>query len=187
MTKKSTVEKNNTLDFLVEIGTEELPPKMLPVLAQSFCEGIKNGLKEADLLHETITWYATPRRLAVIVSALTTEQPTRNIVRFGPNKQAAVNAQGEPTPAALGFARSCGVELSEIGYKETEQGERLYFEQQQPGAPTRTLLAPIVNEALRKLPIPKPMRWGSNETQFVRPVHWIVMLLGTEVITDTIL
>lgn len=181
------MSKNNQSDFLVEIGTEELPPKMLPILARAFCEGVKNGLKEAELNYDTINWYATPRRLALIVRALITQQPTRNIVRWGPARKAALNSEGQPTPAALGFARSCGVELSAISYKESEQGERLYFEQEQSGAETRVLLAPIINEALRKLPIPKPMRWGTHETQFVRPVHWVVALLGKEVITDPIL
>jgi glycyl-tRNA synthetase beta chain len=175
------------LDFLVEIGTEELPAKTLSVLAQSFCDGIKNGLIQAELTYQAISWYATPRRLCVIVTALTTVQPTRHILRLGPNKQAAFNQQGEPSHAALGFARSCGIELTEIAFKATEQGERLYFEQDQPGAPTSTLLAPIVNEALKKLPIPKPMRWGNSDTQFIRPVQWVVMLLGSEVIADSIM
>lgn len=176
-----------TLDFLVEIGTEELPAKTLPTLANSFCEGIRKGLSEAELGHSAITCYATPRRLAVIVTALITQQPTRHVERLGPARKAAVNEHGEPTPAALGFARSCGVELSSMAFKMTEQGERLYFEQDQPGAPTRTLLAPIVNEALRKLPIPKPMRWGAKDTQFIRPIHWVVMLFGTEVIQEPIM
>lgn len=186
MGNKST-EKNNALDFLVEIGTEELPGKNLSTLAQCFCDGIKSGLTQAELSHGSVSWYATPRRLAVIVNALTTQQPTRNIVRLGPNKQAAYNQNGEATPAAIGFARSCGVELAEIAIKETDQGERLYFEQQQPGAATQQLLAGIVNEALKKLPIPRPMRWGSNDTEFARPVHWIVMLFGQDVIKDKIL
>jgi glycyl-tRNA synthetase beta chain len=187
MSNKANAEKNNALDFLVEIGTEELPGKILSTLAQSFSEGIKNGLTQADLNHDAVSWYATPRRLAVIVTALTTEQPTRHVVRLGPNKQAAFNEKGEPTPAALGFARSCGVELSAIPFTETEQGERLHFEQHQPGAATRTLLTGIVNEALKKLPIPKPMRWGAKDTEFVRPAHWVVMLFGSEVIKDPIL
>lgn len=175
------------LDFLVEIGTEELPAKMLPILANSFCEGIKNGLIQAELQHESVEWFATPRRMAVIVTALITQQPTRHIVRFGPAKQAAFNQEGEPTPAALGFARSCGVDLKDISFKETDQGERLYFEQQQPGAATDTLLASIVNEALKKLPIPKPMRWGANDTQFIRPIQWVVMLFGQKVIEDAVM
>lgn len=174
-------------DFLVEIGTEESPAKMLPNLASIFCEGIKNGLAQAELKHESLVWYATPRRLAVIVTGLTTQQPDRHIVRMGPAKQAAFNQQGEPTQAALGFARSCGAELKDIAFKATDQGERLYFEQQQAGAATRTLLAGIVNEALKKLPIPKPMRWGSGDTQFIRPVQWVVMLFGQDVIQDFVM
>lgn len=187
MSKKANTDVNATLNFLVEIGTEELPAKMLPTLANSFCDGIKNGLIQGELKHESVTWFATPRRLAVLVSSLITQQPTRHVVRLGPAKQAAFNPQGEATPAALGFARSCGVDLKDIAFKETDQGERLYFEQHQPGAATRTLLASIVNEALKKLPIPKPMRWGANDTQFIRPIQWVVMLFGQEVIQDAVM
>lgn len=186
MSKKINAGES-ALDFLVEIGTEEAPAKMLPNLASSFCEGIKNGLMQAELAHDSVIWYATPRRLVVIVRALITQQPARHIVRLGPSKQAAYNQQGEPTPAALGFARSCAVDFKDLGFKETEQGERLYFEQDQPGAATHTLLASIVNEALKKLPIPKPMRWGATDTQFIRPVQWVVMLFGQNVVQDPVM
>lgn len=178
---------NQQNDFLVEIGCEELPPKALKLLASSFCELVSASLNSAELRFADIKWYASPRRLALIVTKLDSQQPTRNIVRMGPNKQAAFDQQGQPSSAALGFARSCGVDLSQIPFKNTDQGERLVFEQQQAGENTTQLLPQIVNFALSKLPIPKPMRWGSHHFQFARPVHWVIMLFGQTVISEPIL
>ncbi|MDQ2993614.1 MAG: glycine--tRNA ligase subunit beta [Pseudomonadota bacterium] len=174
---------NNQNDFLVEIGCEELPPKALKTLAMSFSSQVQASLTAAELQFKTIKWYASPRRLALLITALDCQQAERLVVRTGPTKQAAFNTEGQPSQAALGFARSCGVELDTIPFKE----DRLYFEQQQPGDTTVKLLPQFVNQALSKLPIPKPMRWGNHEVSFVRPVHWVVMLYGQHVIADPIL
>lgn len=177
---------NKQNDFLVEIGCEELPPKALKLLATSFHDQMRENLKNAELNFTEIKWYASPRRLALLVTALDSQQPNRFVARTGPTKQAAFDETGKPTQAAMGFARSCGVELDTIPFKTTDQGERLYFEQEQVGESTTKLLPQLINQALGKLPIPKPMRWGSHNFQFARPVHWIVMLYGQTLITDPI-
>src|SRR5690606_24133439 len=141
-------------DFLVELGTEELPPKALRQLAEAFLAGVEKGLKEAGLGYRAARHYAAPRRLAVRVEQLATQQLD------GPPLQAAFGADGQPTPAALGFARKCGVELSELD----QSGPRLRFVQTIPGQPANALLPGIVDQALADLPIPKRMRWGAGKT-----------------------
>ncbi|SFQ85300.1 glycyl-tRNA synthetase beta chain [Halopseudomonas formosensis] len=170
-------------DFLVELGTEELPPKALRQLAEAFLAGVEKGLKEAGLGYRAARHYAAPRRLAVRVEQLATQQPDRTQQMDGPPLQAAFGADGQPTPAALGFARKCGVELSELD----QSGPRLRFVQTIPGQPANALLPGIVDQALADLPIPKRMRWGAGKTEFVRPTQWLVMLLGEDVIPCRIL
>lgn len=170
-------------DFLVELGTEELPPKALRQLAEAFLAGVEKGLKEAGLGYQAARHYAAPRRLAVRVEQLATQQPDRTQQMDGPPLQAAFGADGQPTPAALGFARKCGVELSELD----QSGPRLRFVQTIPGQPANALLPGIVDQALADLPIPKRMRWGAGKTEFVRPTQWLVMLLGEDVIPCRIL
>ena len=174
-------------DFLVEIGTEELPPKALGILSKAFEDNMKAGLEQACLSFTTIHSYATPRRLAVMVSELLGEQPEKKLQRLGPALNAAVDADGNPTPAALGFARSCGVEVSELARAHKRGVEKLSFSTSQAGASAQHLLPGIVSAALDKLPIPKPMRWGSSRQEFVRPVHWVLMLYGDECIDTRIL
>ncbi|MGY2164404.1 glycine--tRNA ligase subunit beta [Pseudomonas tolaasii] len=170
-------------DFLVELGTEELPPKALNTLADAFLAGIEKGLQSAGLKFAAKKVYAAPRRLAVLLTALETQQPDRSINLDGPPRQAAFDAEGNPTQAALGFAKKCGVELSEID----QSGPRLRFSQVITGKPTASLLPTIVEDSLNDLPIPKRMRWGARKEEFVRPTQWLVMLLGDQVIDCTIL
>ncbi len=170
-------------DFLVELGTEELPPKALNTLADAFLDGIEKGLQTAGLKFEAKKVYAAPRRLAVLLTALETQQPDRSINLDGPPRQAAFDAEGNPTQAALGFAKKCGVELSEID----QSGPKLRFSQVITGKPTASLLPTIVEDSLNDLPIPKRMRWGARKEEFVRPTQWLVMLLGDQVIDCTLL
>jgi glycyl-tRNA synthetase beta chain len=169
-------------DFLVEIGTEELPPKSLLALAAAFAEGIQKGLADAGLKHGAVERFATPRRLAVRVRRLAERQPDRAIERRGPPVKAAFDTQGKPTQAASAFAKSCGVEVASLERLETPKGAWLVHRGTEAGAATSTLLPGIVQAALDALPIARRMRWGGGEAQFVRPVHWVVMLLGREVV-----
>jgi len=170
-------------DFLVELGTEELPPKALASLGDAFLAGIEKGLQAAGLNYTGKQVYAAPRRLAVLIRDLDTQQPDRSINVDGPPRQAAFDAEGNPTQAALGFAKKCGVELSEID----QSGAKLRFSQHIPGKATVSLLPTIVEDSLNDLPIPKRMRWGARKEEFVRPTQWLVMLLGDEVVDCTLL
>jgi glycyl-tRNA synthetase beta chain len=174
-------------DFLVEIGTEELPPKALKRLMIAFGEGVKEGLAKADLVRGEVDFYATPRRLAVLVKDLAVAQPDKDVERRGPALTAAFDGAGNPTQAAKGFAASCGVEVDQLDHLKTDKGAWLVHRSQQQGRPTAELLPEIVQASLDRLPIPKRMRWGSLDAEFVRPVHWVVMLFGTDVIDCEIL
>lgn len=169
-------------DFLVELGTEELPPKALASLGDAFLAGIEKGLQAAGLNYTGKQVYAAPRRLAVLIRQLDVQQPDRSINIDGPPMQAAFK-DGEPTQAALGFAKKCGVELSEID----QSGAKLRFSQHIPGKATASLLPTIVEDSLNDLPIPKRMRWAASREEFVRPTQWLVMLLGDQVVDCTIL
>jgi len=174
-------------DFLVEIGTEELPPKSLLALAAAFADGITRGLNEAGLEHRAVERFATPRRLAVCVRRLAERQPDRAIERRGPPLKAAFDAQGAPTQAALAFAKSCGVEVGALEHLETPKGVWLVHRGTEAGAHTASLLPGIVQAALDALPIARRMRWGAGEVQFVRPVHWVLMLFGRDVVPCEVL
>jgi glycyl-tRNA synthetase beta chain len=169
-------------DFLVELGTEELPPKALASLGDAFLAGIEKGLQAAGLNYTGKQVYAAPRRLAVLIRQLDVQQPDRSINIDGPPMQAAFK-DGEPTQAALGFAKKCGVELAEID----QSGAKLRFSQHIPGKATVSLLPTIVEDSLNDLPIPKRMRWAASREEFVRPTQWLVMLLGDQVVDCTIL
>ncbi|MDH0731249.1 glycine--tRNA ligase subunit beta [Pseudomonas sichuanensis] len=169
-------------DFLVELGTEELPPKALASLGDAFLAGIEKGLQAAGLNYTAKQVYAAPRRLAVLIRQLDVQQPDRSINIDGPPMQAAFK-DGEPTQAALGFAKKCGVELSDID----QSGPKLRFSQHIPGKATASLLPTIIEDSLNDLPIPKRMRWGASREEFVRPTQWLVMLLGDQVVDCTIL
>ena len=170
-------------DFLVELGTEELPPKALKTLGQAFLAGVEKGLKAAGLNYTASRYYAAPRRLAVLVSQLDTHQPDRVMNLDGPPMQAAFDADGNPTAAALGFAKKCCVDLSEID----TSGPKLRYSQSIAGKTAASLLPEIVETSLNELPIPKRMRWGARRTEFVRPTQWLVMLFGDDVLDCEIL
>ena len=174
-------------DLLVEIGTEELPPKALRRLSDAFAEGIRSRLEAAELAHGEVRPYATPRRLAVWVREVAAGQADKEVERRGPALTAAFDDDGNPTKAAQGFARSCGVEVDALETLETDKGAWLAYRTTEAGRPTPALLPQMVQEALEALPIPKRMRWGDRQVQFVRPVHWAVLLFGEEVVESEIL
>ncbi len=177
----------STQDLLVEIGTEELPPKSLQVLSAAFSDGIVAGLAAAGLKHGKVEPFATPRRLAVRIRRLAARQKDQPIARRGPPVSAAFGADGQPTRAATAFAESCGTTVAALSRVQEPKGEFLHYAGVKPGAATETLLVGIVNESLAKLPIAKRMRWGSGATEFVRPVHWVVLLFGREVVPGEVL
>ncbi len=170
-------------DFLVELGTEELPPKALKSLGEAFLAGIEKGLKAAGLTYSAARYYAAPRRLAVQIDQLAVQQPDRTVNLDGPPQQAAFDASGNPTQAALGFAKKCGVDLAQID----QSGPKLKFSQTIAGQPAVGLLPGIVETSLNDLPIPKRMRWAARREEFVRPTQWLVMLFGDEVVECEIL
>ena len=176
-----------TQNFLVEIGTEELPPKALKTLATSFADNVEAELNQAGLTFDKIEWFAAPRRLAVKVLNLATQQPSKEIEKRGPAVSAAFDAEGKPTKAAEGWARGCGITVDQAERIATDKGEWLVHRAKIEGQPTKNLLNDIVANALAKLPIPKPMRWADKTVQFIRPVHTVTMLLGDELIEGEIL
>ena len=176
-----------TQNFLVEIGTEELPPKALKTLATSFADNVEAELNQAGLTFDNIEWFAAPRRLAVKVLNLATQQPSKEIEKRGPAVSAAFDAEGNPTKAAEGWARGCGITVEQAERIATDKGEWLVHRAKIKGKPTKNLLNDIVANALAKLPIPKPMRWADKTVQFIRPVHTVTMLLGDELIEGEIL
>ena len=176
-----------TQNFLVEIGTEELPPKALKTLATSFADNVEAELNQAGLTFDKIEWFAAPRRLAVKVLNLATQQPRKEIEKRGPAVSAAFDAEGKPTKAAEGWARGCGITVEQAERIATDKGEWLVHRAKIEGQPTKNLLNDIVANALAKLPIPKPMRWADKTVQFIRPVHTVTMLLGDELIEGEIL
>ena len=176
-----------TQNFLVEIGTEELPPKALKTLATSFADNVEAELIQAGLSFDKIEWFAAPRRLAVKVLNSATQQPSKEIEKRGPAVSAAFDAEGKPTKAAEGWARGCGITVEQAERIATDKGEWLIHRAKIEGQPTKNLLNDIVANALAKLPIPKPMRWADKTVQFIRPVHTVTMLLGDELIEGEIL
>jgi glycyl-tRNA synthetase beta chain len=175
-------------DFLVELGTEELPPKALRSLEEAFRDGLLARIDAAGLVHGTASSFSTPRRLAVRIRRLSRMAPDQQLQRRGPPVSAAFDAAGQPTRAAQAFAQSCGIAIGELGRERDPKGnECLSFTGVKPGAAARDLLPQMVGEALDALPIPKRMRWGAGDAQFVRPVHWLVLLHGADVIPATLL
>ncbi|HET7587393.1 MAG TPA: glycine--tRNA ligase subunit beta [Gammaproteobacteria bacterium] len=171
-------------DFLVEIGTEELPPKRLRVFARDFHDRIVKAVAGAGLIDAGAAseWYCSPRRLAVVLPAVRAGEPDRVEERLGPAVAAAFDADGTPTRAADGFARSCGVMVGELERRQTDKGERLAYRQSIAGRPAATVLAKAVATAVAGMSIPRRMRWGSGDAGFIRPVHWLVMLHGEQVV-----
>jgi glycyl-tRNA synthetase beta chain len=175
-------------DFLVELGTEELPPKALRTLELAFADGLVARLRELGLKHGAVESFATPRRLAVLVQRLNLHQPDQQITRRGPPRSVSFDAAGAPTRAALAFASSCGVSWESLGSERDANGnEYLHYSGRKSGAAAIDLLPGAVQSALEALPIPRRMRWGALEVQFVRPVHWLLMLLGGDSVPASML
>lgn len=174
-------------DFLFELGTEELPPKSLFTLARALADGIVKGLDDASVKHGAAEWFATPRRLAVRIVQVADQQPDQQIKRQGPAIAQAFDASGQPTRAAQGFAASCGVSVEQLEHVDGPKGKVLQFVGTRKGEQAAALLPGIVMAALEALPIAKRMRWGAGDQEFVRPVHWAVMLFGGAVIDTQIL
>jgi len=173
---------NAVKDLLFEIGTEELPSKSLYFLSESFGQLFTQALGEKNLTFSAFKCYATPRRITVHIQNLDEQQPTQDIERKGPSVKAARDAEGNPTKAALGFAKSCGVEFSELELLETPKGSWLVFRKQQPGQKTLSLLADIAKQVINQLPIAKRMTWGNGKEGFARPVHWVLFLFGNDIV-----
>lgn len=173
--------------FLVEIGTEELPPKSLRIFAESFAANFIEQLNNANIQHGEVLWYASPRRLALKALNVNDTQPDTQIIKRGPAVAQAFDANGNPTPAAQGWARGCGITIDQAERVVTDKGEWLSYTLNQKGQPVTELLADMVKAALAKLPIPKPMRWAAKQTQFIRPVHTVTMLYGADLVPGSIL
>jgi len=174
-------------DLLFELGCEELPPKTLLTLSHALSDGIINGLKEADLSYGEVKSYATPRRLAVLILDLNATQPDKVVEKRGPALKAAYDNEGNPSKAAVGFAQSCGTSFDQLEQLKTDKGEWLIFKQAVQGQTTVELMPEIIRKSIAALPIAKRMRWGNNSAEFVRPVHWAVLLYGDSVIEAEIL
>lgn len=177
------------LPLVIELGTEELPPKALDDLAGAFARGIVEGLEKRGVAgdYAAAKTYASPRRLAVHIPGVAVAQPEQNVERRGPAVAASLGADGEPSKALVGFAQSCGVEVSALEKLETDKGAWFVFRAVKPGQPTASLLAEIVGESLKALPIPKAMRWGDRDDTFVRPVHTLLMLHGADIVDGEVL
>jgi glycyl-tRNA synthetase beta chain len=175
--------------LLIELGTEELPPKALDELSAAFLRGISDGLAKrgvaGDLDHAVA--YASPRRLAVHISHVAAAQAEQSVERRGPALAAALDKDGQPSKALLGFAQSCGVDVTQLEKLETDKGGWYVWRTVKPAQPLAALLPEIVEEAMKGLPIPRPMRWASHDYTFVRPAHWLVMLHGAEIVEGNIL
>jgi glycyl-tRNA synthetase beta chain len=174
-------------DLLVEIGTEELPPKALRGLMDAFAANLAGALDEARLEHGDVHAYASPRRLAVIVDELTAGQEERRLSQKGPPVSVAYDDDGKPLPPATAFAKKCGVAVADLGRVKTDKGEWLAAETVEEGKTAAELLPGLVEKALAELPIPRRMRWGDGDAEFVRPVHWVVLLHGTDIVAGTVM
>ncbi len=174
-------------DFLVEVGTEELPPKALRLLMDAFASNLGADLDKNRLNHGEIKAFASPRRLAVLVCDLVVKQEDREVTQKGPPIAIAFDDKGEATPAGLAFAKKCGVDVNELGREKTDRGEWLSHTALEGGQATNDLMADIVERALAALPIPRRMRWGDSAAEFVRPVHWLILLHGKDIISGSVL
>jgi len=174
-------------DLLIELGTEELPPKALKKLSAVFTQEIVDGLKNAGFEINEVESFATPRRLAVLIKNIASSQPDRDVERKGPSLQAAYDTEGKPTKAVLGFARSCGVEVDALQQQETDKGIWLVFKATEKGQQLADLIEDIIIQSLSRLPVPKRMRWGSSDAEFVRPAHWLVLMHGDKLIDASVL
>ena len=169
-------------DFLLELGLEELPPKAMPVLMQSLKRIIENALQAAELSFSTVETSGAPRRLMLLIRGLATQQNNRKVERRGPAKQAAYDAEGQPTRALIGFAKSCNAQVEDLELLETDKGAWMMFRADEPGRAVETILPELIQQALQQLPIGKRMRWGTSRNEFIRPLHWVVALYGDNIL-----
>lgn len=169
-------------DLLIELGTEELPPKALHSLSASFTASIEQQLKDSELAFTSIKGLNSPRRLAVLVEGLQSEQADKIVEKRGPAVSVAFGADGQPTKAALGWARGNGIEIEQAERLSTDKGEWLLHKATEKGQSVTTLLQGFIDKALKQLPIPRPMRWGNSSHSFIRPVHQVTVLFGTDVV-----
>lgn len=174
-------------NFLIELGTEELPPKALRSLAEAFAANFEAGLKAADLAHQGIKWYATPRRLALKIAELDEGQADKIVEKRGPAIASAFDVDGNPTKAAQGWARGNGITVEQAERLKTDKGEWLLHKEAVKGQPVQEIVVELAAKALAGLPIPKAMRWGNSDIQFIRPVKTLTILLGDELVEGTIL
>jgi glycyl-tRNA synthetase beta chain len=174
-------------DLLFELCTEELPPRTLLSLSTALTEGVLSGLHAAGIAHGKVQGFATPRRLALRIQQLAEHQPDKQVERRGPPLANSFDAQGEPTQAAVAFAKNCGVPVSDLTQLKTDKGAWLMFRGTEHGATTMSLLGGIINQAIAALPIAKRMRWGTRTAEFVRPVHSVVLLYGETVVPAQVL
>ncbi len=186
---ETLAQKISREDLLVELGCEELPPKALDTIREAFYAGVKTGLEKQNLLFDAAgsRSFSTPRRLTVLFKDVAASQPDQVQERRGPALEAAFDSKGKATPAAMGFARSVGKEVSELETVKTGKGEWLYAKLQVPGKALSVLIYPILEQAIKQLPVPKPMRWANHDFSFVRPVHWLIVLHGSEVLEGALL
>ena len=174
-------------EFLIELGTEELPPTQLRTLAEAFAANFEKELKDAELSHQGVKWYATPRRLALKVTDLAEAQSDKVVEKRGPAVNVAFDAEGNATKAAQGWARGNGITVEQADRLKTDKGEWLLFKQEVKGQPTQDIIVELAAKALANLPIAKPMRWGDKETQFIRPVKTLTILMDSDLIEGEIL
>ena len=166
------------LELLLEIGAEELPPKALKAMVVALGNELSARLNARGLEHGEVQVFATPRRLAVLIADVPDAQADREVERRGPSVSAAFDADGHPTAAAQGFARSCGVPVEHLQQIVTDKGAQLAFRSTQVGETTASLLPAVVEESIARIPVPRRMRWSDLDVQFSRPVHWVVLILG---------
>ena len=176
-----------TENLLIELGTEELPPKALKKLALGFRDGLVGQLESAELNFDSVEWFAAPRRLAVRINSLQAKQNDKQVEKRGPAVQAAFDQDGNPTKAAMGWARGCGIEVSEAGRHKTDKGEWLLHVAAVAGKSLEELVEGFIAQAIKQLPIPKPMRWGSGREEFIRPVHTLIAMYGDKVLPASVL
>lgn len=176
-----------TENLLIELGTEELPPKALKKLALGFRDGLVGQLESAELSFDSVEWFAAPRRLAVRINSLQAKQNDKQVEKRGPAVQAAFDQDGNPTKAAMGWARGCGIEVSEAGRHKTDKGEWLLHVASVAGKSLEELVEGFIAQAIKQLPIPKPMRWGSGREEFIRPVHTLIAMYGDKVLPASVL
>ena len=170
----------STDTLLIELGTEELPPKALKSLGLAFRDGITTALEQRELTFGEVQWFASPRRLAVLIEELQLQAADKSVEALGPPADRARDEAGEWTPAAAGFAKKQGVSPEDLELIDTPKGVRLGLRRTEAGVTAKSCLNAVINESINALPIPKRMRWGASRVEFVRPIHWVVAMLGND-------